>query len=78
MAIPARAVRAERGAKEVEGLAAGILNRGPCLVESEPQLGHHLLRPRQSLSPEPAWSRSRDRRRIQHPEGNFSDMITSC
>ena len=50
MAILAIAVRAERVAKEVEGLAAGILNRGLCLVESEPQLGHHLLRPRQSLS----------------------------
>ncbi len=41
---------AERVAKEVEGLAEGIPNRGLRLVESEPQLGHHLLRLRQSHS----------------------------
>jgi len=50
MSILAIAVRAERVAKEVEGLAEGIPNRGLRLVESEPQLGHHLLRLRQSLS----------------------------
>src|SRR5439155_21860481 len=50
MAILAVAVRAERVAKEVEGLAAGIPNRGLRLVESEPQLGHRLPRPRQSFS----------------------------
>ena len=50
MSILAIAVRAERVAREVEGLAEGIPNRGLRLVESEPQLGHHLLRPRQSLS----------------------------
>jgi len=38
MSILAIAVRAERVAREVEGLAEGIPNRGLRLVESEPQL----------------------------------------
>jgi hypothetical protein len=49
LAILAIVVRAERIAKEAGGLAAGIANRGLRLVESEPQLGHHLPRPRPSL-----------------------------
>src|SRR5216683_3232607 len=54
MAILAIAVRAERVAKEVERLAAGIPNRGLRLVEREPQFGHHLPRPRQRLFRRPA------------------------
>src|SRR5258707_14725819 len=49
MAILAIAVWAERIAKEVEGLAAGIPNRGLRLVEGEPKLGHPVTRPRQRL-----------------------------
>ena len=49
MAILAIAVRAERIAKEVEALAPSIANRGLRLVEGEPEPGHHLPRPRQSL-----------------------------
>ena len=49
VAILAIAVRAERVAKEVEALAPSIPNRGLRLVEGEPEPGHHLPRPRQSL-----------------------------
>ena len=78
MAILALAVRAERVATVVERLAAGILNRGLCLVESEPQLGHQLLRPRQSLSRRACLVPQQGRWRIQHPDGNFSNIITLC
>jgi hypothetical protein len=78
MAILAIAVRAERVAKEVEGLAAGIPNRGLRFVESEPQFGHQLLRPRQSLSRRACLVPQQGRWRIQHPDENFSDIITLC
>lgn len=48
--IVAEQVRAERVAEEVEALAPGVPNRGLGLVEGEPEPGHHLPRPRQSLS----------------------------
>src|SRR5208282_6488376 len=38
---------AERVAKEVEALLAGVFQRGFRLVDGEPELGHHRLRPRQ-------------------------------
>jgi hypothetical protein len=40
---------AERVAKEVEALIAGILQRGLFLIDAEPELCHHRLRPRQRL-----------------------------
>src|SRR4051794_38010669 len=49
VAILAVAVRAERVAEEVEALAPSIASRGLRLVEGEPEPGHHLPRPRQSL-----------------------------
>src|SRR5262245_64945849 len=42
-------MRTERVAKEREALLSGILQRGLGLVERQPQLGHHPLRPRQRL-----------------------------
>ena len=36
--------------EEVEAVRSGIFHRGFCLVESQPKLRHHHLRPRQSLS----------------------------
>src|SRR5262245_776154 len=42
-------VRTERITKEVELLGPGIPHRGLRLVESEPELSHHHLRPRQRL-----------------------------
>ena len=46
---PSIAVRAERVAKEVEALLASVPHRGFRLVERQPELRHHRLRPRQSL-----------------------------
>src|SRR5262245_41540546 len=42
-------MRAQRVAKEAKSFLSGILQRGLGLVEREPELGHHRLRPRQSL-----------------------------
>jgi hypothetical protein len=42
-------VRSERVAKEVEALLAGVFQRGLRLVDGQPELGHHRLRPRQRL-----------------------------
>ena len=39
----------ERVAKEVEALLSGIPQRGLGLVDGQPELGHHRLRPRQRL-----------------------------
>src|SRR5262249_44478395 len=43
-------MRAERVAKEREALLTGISQRGLGLVERQPKLGHHPLRPRQRLT----------------------------
>src|SRR5262249_40012719 len=42
-------VRAKREAKEREALLTGIFQRGFSLVDRQPKLGHHPLRPRQRL-----------------------------
>src|SRR5262249_57116298 len=42
-------MRAERVAKEREALLTGISQRGLSLIERQPKLGHHRLRPRQRL-----------------------------
>ena len=42
-------VRAKRIAEKVEALPPGILQRGFALVDRQPDLGHHRLRPCQSL-----------------------------
>src|SRR3954471_8857524 len=49
MAVLPVAMRAERVAKEVEALPAGVLHRGLGLVEHQPKLRHHRPRPRQGL-----------------------------
>ena len=49
MTILAMVIWSERVAKEVEVFLAGILQLGFHLVEREPELGHHRLRPRQRL-----------------------------
>ena len=42
-------MRSERIAKEVDAVLPGISQRGLGLVECQPELRHHRLRPRQSL-----------------------------
>src|SRR5712672_4571078 len=42
-------MRTERVAKEREALLTGVPQRGLGLVERQPELGHHRLRPRQGL-----------------------------
>ena len=39
-------MRAERVAKEVEAFPSGISQRSFRLVDRQPELGHHRLRPR--------------------------------
>ena len=50
VAVPLVAVRTERVSKEVEALRPCVLHRGLRLVERQPELRHHRLCPRQSLS----------------------------
>src|SRR4029077_8210700 len=50
VAGPLVAMGAERVSEEVEALRSSILHRGFRPVERQPELRHHRLRPRQSLS----------------------------
>src|ERR1700692_3710202 len=51
MPIPVRLkpMRAERVAEEVEAFLSGVSQRSFRLVDRQPELGHHRLRPRQCL-----------------------------
>src|SRR5437667_7548300 len=42
-------MRAERVAEEVEAFLSGVSQRSFRLVDRQPELGHHRLRPRQCL-----------------------------
>ena len=50
VAVPLVAVGAERVSEEVEAFRPSIFHRGFRLVERQPKLRHHRLRPRQSLN----------------------------
>jgi hypothetical protein len=50
LAVPLVAMRSERISEKVESLRPGVLHRGLHLVECQPELRHHRLCPRQSLS----------------------------